>query len=119
MRRLLAEKMRLEHIVEERTSQIRNQKDEIEEKSKKLEIALDDLSKAQYQLIRQEKMATVGTLTKGLVDRILNPMNYVNNFSHMSIGLVKDIKDNLDDDQENMTSDIYEDSVDALDMLNT
>ena len=51
--------MRLEHIVEERTSQIRNQKDEIEEKSKKLEIALDDLSKAQYQLIRQEKMATV------------------------------------------------------------
>lgn len=119
MRRLLAEKMRLEHIVEERTSQIRNQKDEIEEKSKKLEIALDDLSKAQYQLIRQEKMATVGTLTKGLVDRILNPMNYVNNFSHMSIGLVKDIKDNLDDDQKNMTSDIYEDSVDALDMLNT
>ena len=119
MRRLLAEKMRLEHIVEERTSQIRSQKDEIEEKSKKLEVALDDLSKAQYQLIRQEKMATVGTLTKGLVDRILNPMNYVNNFSHMSIGLVKDLKDNLDDDQENMTSDIYEDSLDALDMLNT
>ena len=77
------------------------------------------MSNAEYQLIRQEKMATVGTLIKGLVDRILNPMNYVNNFSHMSIGLVKDIKDNLDDDQENMTSDIYEDSVDALDMLNT
>ena len=119
MRRLLKEKMRLENIVEERTSQLRQQKDEIEEKSKKLEVALDDLSKAQYQLIRQEKMATVGTLTKGLVDRILNPMNYVNNFSHMSIGLVKDLKDNLDDDQENMTSDIYEDSMDALDMLNT
>lgn len=119
MRRLLAEKMRLERIVEERTFQLRSQKDEIEEKSKKLEVALDDLSKAQYQLIRQEKMATVGTLTKGLVDRILNPMNYVNNFSHMSIGLVKDIKDNLDDDQENMTPDIYEDSIDALDMLNT
>ena len=119
MHRLLKEKMRLENIVEERTSQLRRQKEEIEEKSKKLEVALDDLSKAQYQLIRQEKMATVGTLTKGLVDRILNPMNYVNNFSHMSIGLVKDIKDNLDDDQENMTSDIYEDSIDALDMLNT
>lgn len=119
MRRLLSEKIRLENIVEERTSQLRQQKNEIEEKSKKLEVALDDLSKAQYQLIRQEKMATVGTLTKGLVDRILNPMNYVNNFSHMSIGLVKDLKDNLDDDQGNMTPDIYEDSIDALDMLST
>ena len=119
MRRLLKEKMRLESIVEKRTSQLRRQKDEIEEKSRKLETALDDLGKAQYQLIRQEKMATVGALTKGLVDRILNPMNYVNNFSHMSLGLVKDLKDNLDDDRENMTPDIYEDSSDALGMLGT
>lgn len=73
MRRLLHEKERLEAIVESRTSQIRQQKDEIEEKSKNLEQALDDLNKAQYELIRQEKMATVGTLTQGLVDRILNP----------------------------------------------
>lgn len=119
MKRLIHEKMRLENIVEERTSQLRRQKNEIEEKSKRLETALDDLSKAQYQLIRQEKMATVGTLTKGLVDRILNPMNYVNNFSHMSIGLVKDLKENLNDDQANMTPDVYEDSIDALEMLNT
>lgn len=119
MKRLLKEKMRLENIVEERTSQLRQQKDEIEEKSKKLEVALDDLSKAQYQLIRQEKMATVGTLTKGLVDRILNPMNYVNNFSHMSIGLVKDLKDNLEDDREHISPDIFDDSMDALDMLDT
>ena len=119
MRRLLKEKLRLEQIVEQRTSQLRQQKDEIEEKSNKLEVALADLSKAQYELIRQEKMATVGTLTKGLVDRILNPMNYVNNFSHLSLGLIKDIKGNLEDDEEHMTPDIYDDSIDALDMLRT
>ncbi|MDD6804593.1 MAG: ATP-binding protein [Prevotellaceae bacterium] len=119
MARLLKEKLRLEAIVEERTSQIRQQKDEIEEKSNSLEKALEDLNAAQYQLLRQERMATVGTLTKGLVDRILNPMNYVNNFSHMSLGLLKDIKENLEDEEEKMTPDNYDDCLDIVDMLNT
>lgn len=119
MARLLKEKMRLENIVEERTSQIRKQKDEIEEKSNSLEKALEELNAAQYQLLRQERMATVGTLTKGLVDRILNPMNYVNNFSHMSLGLLKDIKENLEDDEEKMTPDNYDDCIDIVEMLNT
>ena len=119
MRRLLQEKVRLEQIVAQRTSELRQQKDKIEEKSKQLEVALDDLSKAQYELIRQEKMATVGTLTKGLVDRILNPMNYVNNFSHLSLGLIKDLAENLKEDEERMTPDIYDDSTDVLEMLRT
>ena len=119
MARLLKEKIRLENIVEERTSQIRQQKDEIEEKSNSLEKALEELNAAQYQLLRQERMATVGTLTKGLVDRILNPMNYVNNFSHMSLGLLKDIKENLEDDEEKMTPDNYDDCLDIVDMLHT
>lgn len=119
MRRLLHEKQRLEQLVENRTSQIIQQKDEIEEKSRNLERALDDLNRAQFELIRKEKMATVGTLTQGLVDRILNPMNYVNNFSHMSIGLVEDMKQNVDDDKDRMTPDIYDDSLDLLDMLTT
>ena len=119
MGRLLKEKMRLEKIVDERTSQIRKQKDEIEEKSQSLEKALNDLSAAQYQLLRQERMATVGTLTKGLVDRILNPMNYVNNFSHMSLGLLKDMKANLEDEEEKMSQDNFDDCLDILDMLNT
>ena len=119
MSRLLKEKLRLETIVEERTSQIRQQKDEIEEKSNSLEKALDELNAAQYQLLRQERMATVGKLTQGLVDRILNPMNYVNNFSHMSLGLIKDITENLEDDEEKMTPDNYEDCMDIVDMLKT
>ncbi len=118
LRKLEQETIRLENIVSKRTEQIRSQKDEIEEKSKNLEKALTDLSNAQFQLIRQEKMATVGTLTKGLVDRILNPMNYINNFSHLSIGLVKDVNDNLEEEKENITPDILEDTQDVLDMLN-
>ncbi|MBR2183948.1 MAG: hypothetical protein IJ897_00775 [Prevotella sp.] len=117
LHRLNMEKQKLERVVKERTSEVVKQKDEIEEKSKSLEKALDDLNNAQHELIRQEKMATVGKLTQGLIDRILNPLNYINNFSKLSEDLVKDIEANIEDDKANMDKENYEDTVDVLDML--
>ena len=118
-RKLLAEKMRLEGIVEERTRQIREQRDEIAEKSQKLEVTLQELSEAQEQLIRQEKVATVGKLTQGLIDRILNPLNYIINFSHLSNVLLKDMREDIEDEQESISTDNYEDMHEILEMLNT
>ncbi|MGX8695411.1 MAG: ATP-binding protein [Prevotella sp.] len=131
LKRLERDKIKLEQIVKERTKEvvkqkdeIVRQKDEIEEKSKSLEKALNDLSNAQNELIRQEKMATVGKLTEGLIDRILNPMNYIINFSKMSIDLLKDLKGNIDnedtvrnDGQVIIRENDYEDTLDVLDML--
>ena len=122
--RLEKEKQRLEGIVQERTAEvvkqrdeISKQKDEIEEKSASLEKALDELEQAQSKLIRQEKMATAGKLTQGLIDRILNPMNYINNFSKLSSGLIKDLKANIEDEEDNMDQENFEDTMDVLDML--
>jgi len=117
LHRLNMEKRRLEHIVQERTAEVVKQKDEIEEKSKNLETALNELHQAQGKLIRQEKMATVGKLTQGLIDRILNPLNYINNFTKLSEGLVKDIEANVEDEKEHMDEENYEDTVDIIDML--
>lgn len=117
LHRLEKEKIRLENIVQERTAEVVKQKDEIEEKSKSLQTALNDLAQAQNELIRQEKMATAGKLTQGLIDRILNPLNYINNFAKLSEGLAKDIKANIEDEKENMNQDNYEDTMDVLDML--
>lgn len=117
MRSLEKDKQRLEKVVQERTAEVVKQKDEILEKSESLEKALNDLHNAQSQLIRQEKMATVGKLTQGLIDRILNPLNYINNFSKLSEGLVKDIEANVEDEKENMGEDNYEDTIDVLGML--
>lgn len=132
--KLIKEQERLEQIVSERThevlvqkEEIESQKDEIEEKSHKLEDAIVQLKNTQQQLIRKEKEATVGKLTKGLIDRILNPMNYINNFSHLSLGLTKDMQGNLedledslndsgDDDKEEL-QEVLEDSHDVLDMM--
>ena len=119
LHRLEKDKHRLESIVQERTAEVVRQKDEIEEKSKSLEMALTELHETQGELIRQEKMATVGKLTQGLIDRILNPLNYINNFSKLSEGLIKDVKENIEDDKESMDAENYEDTMDALEMLTT
>ena len=117
LKQLEKEKRHLENIVQERTAEVVKQKDEIEEKSKNLENALHELGEAQHELVRQEKMATVGKLTQGLIDRILNPLNYINNFAKLSQGLVNDVTANIEDEKENMDSENYEDTMDVLDML--
>lgn len=117
MRSLLKEKERLEALVGQRTKQLVQQKNEIEEKSLKLEKALKELGQAQDELVRQEKMATVGKLTQGLIDRILNPLNYINNFSHLTSGLLKDLYQNLESVKELLDEDTYLDSVDVINMM--
>ena len=126
MRRLKEEQQRLEAIVDERTKEVVKQKneieaqrDEIEEKSHKLEETLGELRSAQDKLLRQEREAAIGKLTKGLIDRILNPMNYINNFAHLTLGLSKEMRDNIEDEKDNITPDVYEDSVDVMDMMKT
>ena len=96
LHQLEKDKHRLEAIVSERTA---------------------DLIKAQHELVRQEKMATVGKLTKGLIDRILNPLNYINNFAKLSESLVDDAMANIEDEKANMSPDNYDDTVDVLSML--
>lgn len=117
IRRLRKDKERLETVVQERTAEIVQQKNEIEEKSRSLETALNELGEAQHELVRQEKMATVGKLTQGLIDRILNPLNYINNFSKLSQGLVDDVTANIEDEKDHMDSENYEDTIDVLGML--
>jgi len=103
LKRLEKEKTKLEQIVKERTADLRN---------------------AQDELIRQEKMATVGKLTEGLIDRIQNPMNYIINFSKLSNDLLKDLKEKIGNDstvktdgQVIISKADYEDTLDIIDML--
>lgn len=117
MHKLLKEKEKLENIVNQRTLLLVKQKDEIEEKSIKLEETLTELGRAQDGLVRQEKMATIGKLTQGLIDRILNPLNYINNFSHLTAGLLQDLYKNLEDMEESLKKDTYTDSLDILNMM--
>ena len=115
----LKQKEYLAKIVEERTIELRIQRDQILKESKELSNALQALEKAQNELVQKERLATVGQLTQGLVDRILNPINYINNFAGLSSNLVDDLRKNLEEGKAALPKDTYEDSLDILDMLDS
>ena len=111
-RRLNAEKIKLESIVAKRTA-------ELEASNSQLSETLDDLKRTQDNLVRMERTATAGKLTQGLIDRILNPINYINNFSKLTSGLAKDLMEDIEDEKDNISKDNYEDCADIIDMMKT
>ena len=69
--------------------------EELEQKRIAVEDALKNLKATQEQLIQQEKLASLGQLTAGIAHEIQNPLNFVNNFSEVSIELVDEMNEAL------------------------
>ena len=78
-RRLRKEKEQLKHKVEERTVELKK--------------SLEDLKSTQAQLIQSEKLASLGELTAGIAHEIQNPLNFVNNFSEVSVEIANELKE--------------------------
>ncbi|RTL57584.1 MAG: hypothetical protein EKK37_16245 [Sphingobacteriales bacterium] len=61
-------------------------------RTKQLQKSIEDLKETQAQLIHSEKMASLGELTAGIAHEIQNPLNFVNNFSEVSVELADELK---------------------------
>ncbi|MDE0188533.1 MAG: ATP-binding protein [bacterium] len=70
---------------------------ELGEKNTELEAVLDDLQRAQEQIVIQEKLAALGELTAGVAHEIRNPLNFVKNFSEASEELLEEFREILDE----------------------
>jgi len=62
-----------------------------------LQDTLGNLKDTQEELIRQEKLASVGQLTQGIVDRIINPLNYITNYSTITGELLEEVSEVLEE----------------------
>jgi signal transduction histidine kinase len=68
---------------------------EVQARTTELAQSLEDLRVAQDRLVQTEKLASLGQLTAGIAHEIKNPLNFVNNFSALSIELIDELNDFL------------------------
>ncbi len=68
---------------------------QLEARTDELTKSLEDLRAAQDRLVHTEKLASLGQLTAGIAHEIKNPLNFVNNFSSVSIELIDELRDAL------------------------
>ncbi len=88
-RAIAIRKVELEALVAERTTELTEQKEELQH-------ALTELRATQSQLIQSEKMASLGELTAGIAHEIQNPLNFVNNFSEVNKELIVEMKTEIE-----------------------
>jgi signal transduction histidine kinase len=60
-----------------------------------VETSLEDLRTTQDRLVQTQKLASLGQLTAGIAHEIKNPLNFVNNFSGVSVELIDELKETL------------------------
>ncbi len=98
---------------------------QLEQKTKEAEIerlkhvelkkAYIELKEAQDMLVQQEKLVSLGRLVTGIAHELQNPLNFVTNFSALSIDLVEELSTAADDEER---AEIIQDIDDNLAKVN-
>src|SRR5690606_28237295 len=89
----------------------------VEERTRELHAKNEALVRTQKQLVAQEKLASLGVLTAGIAHELKNPLNFVNNFADLSVGLTDDLNESMASSRANLDPDTVEDINETLALL--
>ena len=67
----------------------------VETRTRELAASLENLRTTQDRLVQTQKLASLGQLTAGIAHEIKNPLNFVNNFSAVSVELIDELRQAL------------------------
>jgi signal transduction histidine kinase len=92
----------------------------VEQRTRELVAKNEELRQTQRQLVTQEKLAALGTLTAGIAHELKNPLNFVNNFAESAKLLNAELRECLgaaDIDANPETEEEIEDILANLDQV--
>ncbi|MCB1114190.1 MAG: AAA family ATPase [Chlamydiia bacterium] len=70
---------------------------ELKEKNEQLQDTLAQIKKMQAKMVEQEKLVSLGAITKSIASEVREPLGYIYNFSQMTEELLKDLHKAPDD----------------------
>ncbi len=90
----------------------------LEKAKERVETTLSELKATQNQLVQSEKMASLGELTAGIAHEIQNPLNFVNNFSEVSVELIEEMLEEIEKGDVEEVKALAEDIIQNLEKIN-
>ena len=86
--------------------------------------ALDDLQRAQNQIVERDKLAAIGELTAGVAHEIRNPLNFIKNFAEGSEEILEELTEvmeeaaeSLEESQRDLVVEISDELKDSLNRI--
>ncbi|NEQ34161.1 MAG: HAMP domain-containing protein, partial [Leptolyngbya sp. SIO4C5] len=86
-------------------------------RAEELEKINQQLVSTQRQMLAQEKLASLGSLTAGIAHEIKNPLNFVNNFAELSTELTEELAEELEARQAEFDPNLVEEITDIVETL--
>ncbi len=89
--------------------EVRRLNDQLEQTNEELtetvgqrDSALDDLQRAQNQIVERDKLAAIGELTAGVAHEIRNPLNFIKNFAEGSEEILEELTEVIEEAAESL-----------------